>query len=114
MKSSIKNNKQTPRKTRLVADVVRGKSVAEALMTLKFLPKRSAESMAKVIASAAASAVEKGAARDKLYVKSIEVNKGLVMKRFMPRARGSATPIRRRLSHINVVLAERPADMSGK
>lgn len=107
MKASLANNKQTPRKTRLVADLVRGKSVEEALLVLKFLPKRSAESMARMISSAAANAAAAGADRSKLYIKSIVVNKGLVMKRFMPRARGSASRINRRLSHLNVVLAEK-------
>lgn len=107
MKASLSNNKQTPRKTRLVADLVRGKSVEEALLVLKFLPKRSAESMSRMIASAAANAVAAGADRGKLYIKSIAVDKGLVMKRFMPRARGSASRINRRLSHLNVVLAEK-------
>jgi large subunit ribosomal protein L22 len=104
MKASLPNNKQTPRKTRLVVDLVRGKSVEQALTILKFAPQRSAEQVAKLISSAVASAVAKGEAKDNLYVKAITVNKGLVMKRFMPRAQGRATPIRRRLSHLKVEL----------
>lgn len=104
MKASLSNNKQTPRKTRLVVDLVRGKSVVEALTILKFAPQRSAEQVSKLIASAAASAVARGESKDSLYVKAITVNKGLVMKRFMPRAQGRATPIRRRLSHLKVEL----------
>ncbi len=107
MKSSLSNNKQTPRKTRLVADLVRGKKVEEALTILKFLQKRSAESMGKMISSAVANAVAGGANKDRLYVKTITVDKGLVMKRFMPRARGSASRINRRLSHLSVTLAEK-------
>ncbi len=104
MKASLTNNKQTPRKTRLVVDLVRGKSVEQALTILKFAPQRSAEQVSKLIASAVASAVAKGASKESLYVKSITVNKGLVMKRFMPRAQGRATPIHRRLSHLKVEL----------
>ncbi len=104
MKASLPNNKQTPRKTRLVVDLVRGKSVEQALTILKFAPQRSAEQVSKLIASAVASAVARGEAKDSLYVKAITVNKGLVMKRFMPRAQGRATPIRRRLSHLKVEL----------
>lgn len=104
MKASLSNNKQTPRKTRLVVDLVRGKSVEQALTILKFAPQRSAEQVSKLIASAAASAVARGESKDNLYVKAITVNKGLVMKRFMPRAQGRATPIRRRLSHLKVEL----------
>ncbi len=104
MKASLSNNKQTPRKTRLVVDLVRGKSVEQALTILKFAPQRSAEQVSKLIASAAASAVARGASTDNLYVKAITVNKGWVMKRFMPRAQGRATPIRRRLSHLKVEL----------
>ncbi|MDO8183534.1 MAG: 50S ribosomal protein L22 [bacterium] len=104
MKAFLPNNKQTPRKTRLVVDMVRGKSVTEALNILKFSPRRSSEQVSKLISSAVSSAVGKGADRDDLYVKSITANKGLVMKRFMPRAQGRATPIRRRFSHIKVEL----------
>lgn len=104
MKATLANNKQTPRKTRLVTDMIKGKKVSEALSILKFSPQRSTESIAKLIASAVANATTKGADKDSLYIKSITVNKGLVMKRFMPRARGSASRINRRFSHLKVEL----------
>jgi len=92
-----------------VADLVRGKTVAEALTLLKFSPRRSAPALVKLIKSAADNAVNnQGADREKLFIKSITVDKGLVLKRFMPRARGSASRINRRQSRLNVELAERP------
>jgi large subunit ribosomal protein L22 len=111
MKAKLSTYHQAPRKTRLVTDMVKGKTVKAALETLTFLPKRAAEPVAKVIASAAANA---GGDHANLIVKSITVDKGLVMKRFMIRARGGASPIRKRTSHINVKLDTKPASTSGK
>jgi len=102
MKASLKNYRQSPRKVRLIADAVKGKSVDEATMILSFMPKRAALPVKKLIDSAAANS---GLSRAELMVKNIEINKGLVMKRFMPRARGSAFPINKRTSHILVTLA---------
>lgn len=102
MKASLKNYRQSPRKVRLIADAVKGKSVDEATMILSFMPKRAALPVKKLIDSAAANS---GLSRAELIVKNIEINKGLVMKRFMPRARGSAFPINKRTSHILVTLA---------
>jgi large subunit ribosomal protein L22 len=107
MKAVLKNYRQSPRKVRLIADLVRGKKVKDALETLKFVDKRASEPFAKVIASAAANAVDKGAVMDKLFIKSVAVDKGVVYKRFMPRARGSASRINKRNSHISVELAEK-------
>lgn len=102
MKAKLSTYHQTPRKTRLVTDMVKGKTVSQALTILSFLPKRAAEPVKKLIASAAANA---GGNNDNLIIKSITVDKGLVMKRFMIRARGGASPIRRRTSHLKVELA---------
>ena len=107
MKAVLKNYRQSPRKVRLIADLVRGKKVNDALTTLKFVDKRAAGPFAKVIASAAANAKDKGANPDNLYVKTVAVDKGVVYKRFMPRARGSASRINKRNSHISVELAEK-------
>ena len=107
MKAYLKNYRQSPRKIRLVADLVRGKRVDRALSSLAFLTKHAAEPVRKVIWAAVSSAG--GEARQKLerfYVKEIRVDEGTILKRFMPRARGSAYPIRKRLSHICVSLAE--------
>ncbi len=106
MKASLKNYRQSPRKVRLVANAVKGKRIADADAVLSFMPKRAAEPVRKLIASAAANAVAQGSNSDMLVIKNIEVNKGLVMRRFMPRAQGSAKPINKRTSHLLVTLAE--------
>ncbi len=106
MKASLKHYRQSPRKVRLVANAIKGKSVADASAVLSFMPKRAAEPIQKLIASAAANAAVQGANSDNLVVKNIEVNKGLVMRRFMPRAQGSAKPINKRTSHVLVTLIE--------
>ena len=106
MKAVLKNYRQSPRKVRLVADVVRGKKVNQALALLRFVDKRAAEPVAKVIKSALANAVQHGKNAETLVVGRLSVDKGVTMKRFMPRARGSASRINRRNSHITVELTE--------
>jgi large subunit ribosomal protein L22 len=103
MKAFLKNYRQSPRKVRLVADVIRGKEVGKALETLKFVNKRAALPVEKLIRSAVANAKNSGETRT-LVVKSIAVDKGTVMKRFMPRARGAASRINKRSSHITIEL----------
>jgi large subunit ribosomal protein L22 len=99
----------TPRKVGLIADEVRGKGINEALTFLKFSPrKRTAGLIYRLIKSAASNADQKGTVDvDTLFVKTILVGKGPTLKRFRPRAKGSAFPILKRSSHISVVLAER-------
>ena len=104
MKAFLKNYRQSPRKVRLLADLVRGKSVSDALTTLQFVDKRAAEPFAKVIKSAVANAKDQDKNVEKLFVKTVQVNKGIVLKRFKPRARGSASRINKRNSHISVEL----------
>lgn len=104
MHASIKNYRQSPRKVRLVADAVKGKSIQEAEMLLAHLPKRAAVQIQKLIKAAVAGAEAQGATREALVIERIEVNKGVVMKRFMPRAHGRAAPIRKRASHLLVTL----------
>lgn len=104
MKAVLKNYRQSPRKVRLLADLVRGKKVNEALAALKFVDKRAAGPFAKVINSAVANAAGSGKNPATLIIKKVAVDKGTVSKRFMPRARGSASPINRRSSHITVEL----------
>lgn len=106
MKASLTNYRQSPRKVRLVANAVKGKSLADADVTLAYMVKRGALPMQKLIKSAAANAVVAGADAATLVIKNIEVNKGLVLKRSMPRAQGRATPINKRTSHITVTLAQ--------
>lgn len=107
MKATLSNYRQSPRKTRLVTDLVKGKSVAEALTALKFLEKRAANPIAKLIASALANAEKQGENGKNLVVKSIRVDKGFVRTKSMPRAFGRATPIRRRMSHVAVTLGKK-------
>jgi len=107
MKAILKNYRQSPRKVRLIADLVRGKRVNEALATLQFVDKRAAGPFAKVINSAKANAVQAGKDVEKLVISKVTVDKGPTFKRFMPRARGSASPINRRNSHITVELSEK-------
>ncbi len=106
MKAVLKNYRQSPRKVRLVADSVKGKKVAEALLKLKFMPKRSTEVIEKLIASAVANAKENFDATQELFVQNIEINQGVTLKRYRPRARGSAYRINKRTSNIVVTLAD--------
>ena len=98
----------SPRKTRLVVDMVRGKGIQDALNILRFSPQPSAKLVAKLLSSAVANAEQKGVADvDRLFVKTIFVDGGTVLKRFVPRAMGRASKIRKPTSHISVVLADK-------
>lgn len=100
--ATLSNYRQAPRKVRLIADLVRGKSAERALAMLAMLPKRGSEPMAKLLKSAIANAKDVPAAE--LYISKIEVNGGIVFKRSMPRARGRASQILKRTSHITLSL----------
>jgi large subunit ribosomal protein L22 len=95
-----------PRKARLVADLIRGKRSEEALNLLTFTKKAAAKIIIKLLKSAVANATQKKMDVDRLYVKQITVDQGPTMKRFQPRALGRATTIRKRTSHIHIVLDE--------
>jgi len=98
----------TPRKCRLVADMVRGRGVEDALAVLDFAAKKAAGILAKTVRSAVANAeANTNVDVDTLYVKMITVDPGPVAGRFKPRAQGRATAIRKRTSHITVVLDAR-------
>jgi large subunit ribosomal protein L22 len=99
----------TPRKMGLLADEVRGKGINEALNYLRFSPrKRTAGALHTLLKSAVANADQKGAMDvDKLFVKTILVGQGTTLKRFRPRAKGSAFRINKKTSHISVTLAVR-------
>ena len=107
MKAILKNYRQSPRKVRLIADLVRGKKAQDALTALQFVDKRAAGPFAKVIKSAIANAKDQGKNVEKLVIKAVQVNKAATLKRFMPRARGSASRINKRNSHISVELGEK-------
>lgn len=105
MKASLKNYRQSPRKVRLVADLVRGKKVSQALMELEYLPKRATDVMTKLIASATANAENNfKVAANELFVKEISVDQGVTLKRYRPRARGVAKRINKRTSNIALTL----------
>lgn len=98
----------TPRKARQVIDLIRGKDLREALAILELTPKAASRVVSKVVRSAAANAENNLELNpDNLYIAKAYVDQGPSMKRIMPRARGAADRIRKRLSHITVVLAER-------
>lgn len=98
----------SPRKVRLVVDQVRGKAVDDALTMLKFVPKRSAQVVSKTLRSAIANAESTQSVDvDRLYIKRANVDEAGMWKRFMPRGMGRATRIRKRLSHLTVVVDER-------
>ncbi len=106
MKARLKNYRQSPRKVRLVADLVRGKSVERALTILSFLDKKAALPVRKLITSAVANAEQKGVQKENLTIRDIQVNPGFSFVRYRARARGRAAPIRKRSSHVDVVLSE--------
>jgi large subunit ribosomal protein L22 len=107
MKAFLKNYRQSPRKVRLVTDLVKGKNVNEAVVMLDFLAKRAGAPIKKLVLSAVANAKELGLSAESLFIKEITVDKGLVMKRMMPRAMGRGARINKRTSHVEIVLAER-------
>lgn len=107
MKAFLKNYRQSPRKVRLVADLVKGKKVNEAIVALNLLPKRAGLPISKLVQGAVANAKQTGADAESLFIKEIRVDKGIVMKRMMPRAMGRGARINKRTSHITLVLAEK-------
>ena len=108
-----RTTRQSPFKMRLVIDEIRGKDVNEALAYLQFSKKHAAKQIAKVLRSAVANAEYQARETntavdvDALYVKHAVVNEGPKLKRFMPAAMGRATPIQKRTSHVEIVVAER-------
>lgn len=107
VKAVAKNIRMSAKKVRLVVDVIRGKQAGEALDQLMFVNKRAVTPVEKVLKSAIANAEHNfNLAKDKLYIKEIKVDEGFTIKRWMPRAFGRATPIRKRTSHITVVLGD--------
>lgn len=104
MKALLTNYHQSPRKVRLVADLIRGKSVPQAKAALAFLPKKSSPAMEKLLASAVSNARQAGQSEENLFVKTIQVNKGIAMRRFKPMARGRASRYQKTMSHISLEL----------
>lgn len=109
MKAFLKNYRQSPRKVRVVAGLVRGKKAVEAEALLDFLAKRAGSPLKKLLMSAVANAKQSGVDKNNLFVKEIRVDKGIVMKRMMPAAMGSGHRINKRTSHVTIVLGEKVA-----
>lgn len=106
--AKLKNYRQAPRKVRLVADLIRGKSIDRARAQLMTLPKRASDPMLKLLNSAVANATQKeGVSAADLYISKIEVNGGIIFTRYMPRARGKASPIQKKTSHITLALSKK-------
>jgi large subunit ribosomal protein L22 len=101
-----------PRKVRAVIRTIAGRSAGDAEAELIFRKERAARPILKLLRSAIANAKQKGAAVDKLYIKTILANEGPVLKRWLPRARGMATPLHKKLSHVTMILAENPSKKS--
>ncbi len=106
VKAQVKNLRSTPRKTRLVIDLVRGKNLKKAISELKFVNKKASSLVSSLLNSAKANAENNFSLdSEKLYIKTIQANEGKKMKRYRAGSKGSARPIKRRLSDISVVLA---------
>lgn len=110
-----KQVRMSAQKVRRVVDMVRGMDVNTALDTLKFAPQAASEPVAKVVASAAANAENTdGLRRNDLYISQAYVDEGMTMRRIRPRAKGSASRILKRSSHITVVVEPRSKDTESK
>src|SRR5512134_3098792 len=98
----------SPQKARLVGDMIRGKRVEEALMILDFVPRKAARMISKTLRSVIANAENTQRVDvDRLFVSRIVVDEGVTLKRFLPRAHGRATGLKKRSSHVTIVVDER-------
>lgn len=108
IKAQVKFVRMSPRKTRLVVDLIRGLDVEEAIHQLQFMTKASAAPVLKLLNSGIANAVNNfKLKKENLYIKTVTVDGGPVLKRWRPRAFGRAAPIRKRSAHITLILGER-------
>lgn len=108
IKAKVKYLRGSPRRARLVADLVRGKDLARALSILTFANQSAAVPIKKLVESAAANAEHNfKLAKEKLFVREIKVDGGPVLKRACPRAFGRSAPIRKRACHISIILADK-------
>lgn len=106
--ATLKYARISSRKVKIVADLIKGKDVDEALAILKYTPKASSEMLEKLLKSAIANAENNhNMAHEKLYIADIYANQGSTLKRIRPAAKGSAVRIRKRTSHVTIVLKER-------
>lgn len=114
MKAILTNARNSPRKMRLVANLIKGKPVARALDILSFAPKRAATSLEKLLKSAISNAKNLGISTENLMVKDCRVDSGMTFKRMMPGARGASFPIRKHTSNINLVLGTKEVKDNSK
>jgi large subunit ribosomal protein L22 len=105
-RAQLNNYRQSPRKVRVVADTLRGKKASEALLTLSFTTKRSAKPLEKLLASAIANAKSLSIPTENLVIKQISVDGGKILYRRRPRSHGMANPIKKRTSHVEIVLTD--------
>lgn len=105
--AKLTNYRQSPRKVRVVASMVQGKGIAEAIQILTHTTKVASLPLRKLLESALTNAKNANVSPETLFVKEMRVDGGLVMKRSLPKARGSASTLRKRTSHVVVVLGEK-------
>ena len=107
-RATLKYARISPRKVKIVLDLIRNQDADKAMAILKFTPKSACEYLEKLLASAMANAENNhGMKSNKLYVDQIYANQGPTLRRIRPAAKGSAVRIRKRTSHITIVLKER-------
>jgi len=115
VRAKLRYYRRSCRKVRQVADSIRGRSLKRAKEVLSFTPRASAEDLLKLLTSAEANAKHNfGLRPDNLFVREIRVDEGPTIKRFMPRAFGRAAPIRKRSSHITLVLADEKREIKSQ
>ena len=107
MKAFLKNYRQSPRKVRLVAGLIRKKNVDQALAQLDFLAKRAGGPIRKLLLSAISNAKNQGIEKESLFIQELRVDKGVTLKRMMPAAMGSGHRINKRTSNIALILGEK-------
>jgi large subunit ribosomal protein L22 len=115
VKASARHLHLAPRKMRLVANMVKGMNVMDAIIQLEHTNKKASAMIIKLLKSAVANAKNNfGMDTEKLFIQSITVDMGKAMKRYFPRARGSAFVIRRKMSHVNVILEQKKGSKAAK
>ena len=109
VRALLRHTRTAPRKARLIAGLIRGKGVGDAINILQFTRRRASDTFQKLLKSAIANAEENHKVLDveDLFVKTVMVDEGATWKRHMPRARGTSTMIQKKTSHITLVLEEK-------
>lgn len=110
----LKSLRMAPRKVRFVANVIRKMSARDAEAQLMVQRRRAAVPLLKLLRSAVANAKQASMDADKLVIQSLRIDQGTMLKRFLPKAHGRATPIQKKLSHVHIVLAEKESQKESK